>query len=420
MGFEQHMCEHALEATKTAAASSKDHLAAAIAWVLDHDDDAVINTNARPSASSEQEQPTSSSPGPDSPKSMAESVKSVNIFESSVSKSMPGTPEFHAATTPNAIAPGPTAKSLPATPHAAAASSMSFMDDHFSSTAANGKAASDTISIASFDSQSSSVSTTTTQSTLPSAVPVVSSASAQPPADTSEEEEAERALMLLHASTIPFNSYSCMIDVNGPTVHVFPRAFNSPIFTIRLNKIVCAGHSDLSMPIFALHTSGVPSADDPTGKAQKEYFSKGPRPTFFPDIPSDFVGEKIRVGLGKQATKLEIFILPFSMLLLGGLQKDAAVESPNTGGYSATVRKINNKKEICVYITMHRRTSPSRARSRRATRPQLSSLARRRSESTGTTRPRRSSWSRSRPTRSSNRCIFLPAVLTLLLFFFFN
>jgi hypothetical protein len=105
-----------------------------------------------------------------------------------------------------------------------------------------------------------------------------------------EQEEADYALVLLHASAMPYNTYSCLADVNGPTIHVYPRGFTEPVFTARLTKVVAAGHTDLPMPMFALHSTAAGEAPRRGALDKKEHMAAAPIAPTFPDIPTDFVG----------------------------------------------------------------------------------------------------------------------------------
>lgn len=70
-----------------------------------------------------------------------------------------------------------------------------------------------------------------------------------------------------------FNTFQCYVDINGPTVRLYPRSFTSPLATVYLKKLILAGHRDLPQPTFALMT-----VEDA-----------------FPQAASDYVGDNVKV-----------------------------------------------------------------------------------------------------------------------------
>jgi len=117
-----------------------------------------------------------------------------------------------------------------------------------------------------------------------------------------------------------YKTFSCMIDINGPTLHIYPRGFLRPLVSVHFSKLMVVGHLTVALPVFALRPNvqvrsraSTQTSADGTAAAPRE----GTDWTSFPTMPNDFVYAGISEGNGREATKLEIFIFPSTVHLLG-------------------------------------------------------------------------------------------------------
>ena len=129
-----------------------------------------------------------------------------------------------------------------------------------------------------------------------------------------------------------------MVDVNGPTLHIFPRAFRRPLFSVHLSKVMVVGHLTVPLPLQALEVDVQAVPADAGASAQAEFAAR------FPTAESDFVGKAVREGSGRQATKLEIFVFPLTLHFLGEQTPPDALatfqvrslDGPDDGGHNAS------------------------------------------------------------------------------------
>ena len=96
----------------------------------------------------------------------------------------------------------------------------------------------------------------------------------------------------------PYNTFTCMVDLNLPLIHIFPRNFfQSPLITVKLPKMLIVAHHDLELPSFSENKTLCPLTED--------------RVPIFPEAATDYVCKKFNPGSGRAVTKMEIIAFPF-------------------------------------------------------------------------------------------------------------
>ena len=97
-----------------------------------------------------------------------------------------------------------------------------------------------------------------------------------------------------------YSTYSCLLDINSPSIYFFPRHFTAPLFKIDLPKFLVVADYTLPPPYLEVQEKPICPLEEKN------------EPTF-PDKREDFSFKKYSPGLGLQITKLQVFIFPFGI-----------------------------------------------------------------------------------------------------------
>ena len=89
------------------------------------------------------------------------------------------------------------------------------------------------------------------------------------------------------------------------------------LFSANLSKLMVVGHQLVPLPDFALQPEVHVRSRSSTASGAGRDGAPPDRAPSFPTMPTDFLGSTIRQGTGLQATKLEIFVFPFTLHFLG-------------------------------------------------------------------------------------------------------
>jgi len=112
----------------------------------------------------------------------------------------------------------------------------------------------------------------------------------------------------------PFNTFSCLVDINLPTIYFYPRNFYKfPLLYLQLPKLLAMATHEMNMPFIEKGVPLCPSAD---------------RVLSFPHASTDYVCKKFDPGFERAVTKMQVEMFPWGIFdtTRGKDQSQALVE----------------------------------------------------------------------------------------------